>query len=132
MNIGVQLYTVRDYLGTKERIKDTFSKIKSMGYDSVQSFGALPCVSYSEFATLAKDAGLKICATFEDFDSMCHSPKEVAEIIKPYDTHIVGTAFSMRGDNPENVLARLKLASDNMWKEGYIFSYHNHEHEFAK
>ncbi len=132
MNIGVQLFTVRDYLGTKERVKDTFSKIKATAYDSVQSFGPLPCVSYSEFAALAKDAGLKICATFEDFGSMCQNPKEIAELIKPYDTRIVGTAFSMRGDNPENVLAQLKLASENMWKEGYIFSYHNHEHEFSK
>ena len=37
--IGVQLYTVRDFMNTEEDIKRSFEKIKALGYDEIQTAG---------------------------------------------------------------------------------------------
>ncbi len=31
--LGVQLYTVREFLNDEEQVRDTFRKLKSLGYD---------------------------------------------------------------------------------------------------
>lgn len=134
MKIGVQLYTVRDYLGSEKSVAETFVKLKQIGYDNIQSFGMLPGTSYKRFAELAEQNGLEICGSFEDFDAMAYQSKEVANAVSPLKTHIVGTAFSLppQDDNPKDVLDRINLAAENMSKYGYKFSYHNHEHEFSR
>ena len=41
--LGVQLYTVRDFMKDEEQIKCTFEKLKKLGYDQAQTAGcAIP------------------------------------------------------------------------------------------
>lgn len=54
--IGVQLWTVRDYMNTEEQIRDTFHKIKNLGYDQVQTAGCP--IPYDVFGALAADSDL--------------------------------------------------------------------------
>ena len=40
MKLGAQLFSVRSFLKTEEDLKETFAKIKSIGYENVQLSGA--------------------------------------------------------------------------------------------
>ena len=35
--IGVQLYTVRDFMKTEEDVRETFKRLKNLGYDQAQT-----------------------------------------------------------------------------------------------
>lgn len=37
--LGVQLFTIRDFLGSEEEIRRSFRKLKELGYDQVQTCG---------------------------------------------------------------------------------------------
>ena len=41
--IGVQLYTIRDFMTNAEDIRESFKKLKAMGFDTAQTAGcAIP------------------------------------------------------------------------------------------
>ena len=71
--IGVQLYTVRDFMKTEEDIRETFKRLKNLGYDQAQPADiARSGISYEVFGELAKEAGIEIVGTHDDFDVMCN------------------------------------------------------------
>ena len=37
--LGVQLYTIRDYMDTPEQLRESFRKLKAIGYDQAQTAG---------------------------------------------------------------------------------------------
>ena len=39
MRKGVQVYTVREFIGTQEGYEQSLRKIREIGYDSVQTYG---------------------------------------------------------------------------------------------
>ena len=56
--IGVQLYTIRDFMKDEESIKTSFERLKKMGFDEVQTAGC--AVPFDVFGKLAKEAGLTV------------------------------------------------------------------------
>ena len=69
---GLQIYSVRDKMTSREGIRDTFLALKAMGYDYLQTAGA-PAVSYEEYGALAQEAGLAIVGTHDNFALMCEN-----------------------------------------------------------
>ena len=63
--IGLQLYTVREYLNSDETIKNLFARIKSMGYTEVESFGAIENMETP--SRIANETGLAISGTISNF-----------------------------------------------------------------
>ena len=59
--IGVQLYTIRDFMNDEEQIKESFAKLKAIGYDEVQTAGCK--IPYADFGKLAAEAGLDVDVT---------------------------------------------------------------------
>lgn len=55
--LGVQLFTIRDFLGSEEEIRRSFRKLKELGYDQVQTCGC-PISSYERFGELLREAEL--------------------------------------------------------------------------
>ena len=53
--IGVQLYTIRDYMQTAEDIRASFKKLKAMGYDQGQTAGC--AIPYEEYGKIAAEEG---------------------------------------------------------------------------
>ena len=54
--LGLQLYTVRNTMDTADNIRETFRRIKAMGYDEAQTAGCP--IPYEEFGQIAKDEGV--------------------------------------------------------------------------
>lgn len=130
---GVQLYTVRAFLNNVSEISETFAKIKNMGYDNIQTH--CPLSDYSLFSKLAKENGLEICGTFDDFGMMQNNLAQSIENHIKLDTKIMGLAIARGYDD-------LAIVSDYIHKFNKIaqdiepfalkFAYHNHAHEFVK
>lgn len=133
MKLGVQLYTVRDYINTEKDIKETFKKLKAIGYDNIQTARALSGLSYDKFREMAKEEGLEICGTFDDFELMKNKPIQAVENHKKLETKIMGIGFA-KYNSPEDVekmLSDMKKIAENIYPHGFKFTYHNHAHEFA-
>ena len=68
--IGLQLYSIRNHFNTQEEISDTFKKLKALGYDQAEMAGSHG-LSYDRFYELAKEQGIEIIGTHDNFQEMC-------------------------------------------------------------
>ena len=67
--LGVQLYTIRDYMDTPDQLRESFRRLKALGYDQAQTAGCK--VPYEEFGQIAREEGIEIVGTHDDFSLMC-------------------------------------------------------------
>lgn len=130
--IGVQLYTIRDFMQTEEDIKVSFDKLKKLGYDEVQTAGC--AVPYDVFGRLAREAGLTIVGTHDNFDRMC---EETALMMDNHDllgTKImgIGGCFKKSLEEYEAFILRVNELAKKIRTRGFTFTYHNHSHEFRR
>jgi len=132
MNVlGAQLYTVRMYLETNDGIQETVSKIKEMGYDSVQLFGSAE--SAGKIAKAAKDAGLRISGVLADLDGYELHLDDYLRICDDYEMTDLGvSAFITDAEKVRLYIQRVNTVAQRIKTCGHTFSYHNHASEFIK
>jgi sugar phosphate isomerase/epimerase len=131
--ISLQLYTVREE--TARDMPGTLRRISEIGYPAVE-FAGFGDLSAHDLATITGDLGLRASGAHIPFDSWEADPEAVVA-----DLHTLECAHAIlpiappeyRGD--EAAVARL-ADSLNRWGElcrqgDVIFSYHNHDFEFA-
>ena len=130
--IGVQLYTIRDFLTTEEDVKRSFDKLKVLGYDEVQTAGCK--IDYATFGRLAKEAGLTIVGTHDDFGLMLNDPAAAMEKHRLLGTNImgIGGCFKSTAEEYAEFIAQANIVARNIKADGFTFTYHNHSHEFRK
>jgi len=75
--VGLQLYTLRDYCKTLPDFVATLKKVHAIGYRSVQVSGV--GVPHAEAKKALDDASLTICATHESGDEILNKPHAVCE-----------------------------------------------------
>lgn len=143
--LGVQIFTVRDYLNDEEQIRNTFKRLKKIGYDYIQTAGT-PKIPYKTFGKLAKECGLEICGTHDDFDMMIDNPEESVKNHRFLGTSIAGiggagfngsdgTWRTMGYHNDEELFGtidKINKAAENLCPAGFKVTYHNHGWELAK
>jgi sugar phosphate isomerase/epimerase len=135
-SIAAQLYTLRDFLKTREDIEKTLSKVKGIGYNAVQLSGLGP-VDPLFLKELSLELDLKLCATHVPYDRLKNDLKAVIKEHQLWECEYVGIG-SMPGEfakdksgytsfaKAASVIA--KKLSDN----GLKLIYHNHNFEFEK
>ena len=87
--LGVQLYTVRDYLKDPEFADLTFQKLAQLGYSEVQTAGATP-FDDQLFGELIHKNGLSVVGTHYDYKKILTAPEETMEIHRMWGTTTVG------------------------------------------
>ena len=130
--LGLQLYSVRDHMTDEASILDTFKKLKAMGYDEGQTAGCQ--IPYEKYGEIAKETGIKIVGTHDNFDLMVSDVKQAIKNHKFLDTTnmgIGGRQYTSEQDVIDFIKAANKVAND-IYSEGFKFTYHNHSHEFIK
>ena len=137
-SVGLQIYTVRDFTGTPEGLKDAFLQIKAAGYDFVQTAGLITDVESAKyFKECADNAGVGICGTHYNWKLILEKFEETVEVHKILGTNNVGIG-SMPGEareSKENLLAFIAKVNEiaaKLAKVGMKFTYHNHSFEFKK
>ena len=81
MNKGVQIYTVRDCIGTKEAYYEALRKIRDMGYNCVQAYPTAD-VDEMELLAMLKDLELRDCSVGGDLDAIDQDPSLVKGIVE--------------------------------------------------
>lgn len=135
MEIGAQLYTVRDYCKTTEDFAETLKKVADIGYRTVQVSGT--CEYEAEWlkSELAKN-GLSCVLTHYSADKTVADPKGVAAFHDVFGCQYIGLGYYSfdpeKGQTYENFLSTYSPAAKALRENGKYFMYHNHDREFIK
>ena len=133
--LGLQIYSVRNYMQDAASIRKTFERLADIGYSEVQTAGKPNC-TFEEFAAAAHDNGFDIIGTHHPF------PEDVDNIEEYVNEHrILGTtnagvggAFAVSKDinAVKAYIEKVNRLAANLAKHGMKFTYHHHAFEFAK
>lgn len=134
MQYGIQMYTLRDYMKTKEDLEMTLQRVADMGYENVQitppSF-----VEIGEFAQMLQKYGLKADSAICDVYMIPEKIDEIAETAKLLGTDVCRTN-SIRNEDRyskegyEAFASHLNLCGKLLHEKGLKFMYHFHSFEF--
>lgn len=132
MQIGAQLYTVREYCKTLEDFSKTLQKIAGIGYKTVQISGT--CAYRPEWLReeLSKN-GLSCVITHTPPDRIAAHPDEVAAEHAVFGCRIIGIGhYDLDAVGPEEFYETFHPAALALARRGFRLSYHNHDGEFKR
>lgn len=129
--LGVQLYTVREFLNDEEQVRDTFRKLKSLGYDQAQTAGCK--IPYEAFGRIAREEGIEIVGTHDNFDMMVNDFDQAYHNHQLLGTNVMGIGgFWGDAEKTEDLIRKANVIGDKIAAHGGRFTYHNHSHEFIR
>lgn len=136
MEIGAQLYTVRDFCKTTEDFSQTLKKISDIGYKNVQVSGTCDYDPAWLKRELDKN-GLRCVLTHIPQERLVNDTVAVAKDHNIFDCSYVGLGWYDFGssDFKEKLNSFKSTFSDvakTLYDNGKYFMYHNHGTEFYK
>lgn len=139
MKIAAQLFTVHDYLGTKEDMDMTFKKVKEMGYDYIQLSGAgyIDDEKAEYVKGLLEKYELIMCVTHMSFDQLDNELDSLLKYHKLWGCDYIGIGsmpkqFSRDEIGYKSFAEWANNIGDIVSQQGLTFVYHNHSFEFEK
>lgn len=133
MEIGAQLYTVRDLCTNLNDFAETLKRIADIGYRTVQVSGV--CAYEPEWlAEQLKQNGLRCVLTHTPADRILKETENVARDHDVFGCEYVGIGGYGFDDVSafETFAAKFAPAAKTLRANGKYFMYHNHAHEFRK
>jgi len=139
MKIGVQMYTVREFLKTPKEINASLKRIKEIGFDLVQLSGLGP-IETGELAAMLKDNGIQACGTHSPWDRIADK-NELAKLIdehKKLGCEQIGIGIKPVSIYPDtyegysDFIKKLNEICEQTTAAGFGFGYHNHDLEFMR
>jgi sugar phosphate isomerase/epimerase len=133
--LGLQLYTVRDFLKTPEDADKTFSALAKLGYTEAQTAGN--AFDAKLFGELAVKNGVKIIGTHYSWDEILNNTEKTMEIHDMWGTKNMGIG-GMPGpartslDELKKFIADFNRIAEVVAKNGFRLTYHNHNFEFVR
>lgn len=131
-NVGVQLYTVREFTNTAEGLVESLKKIRQIGYTAVEMspFGPL---EREELKKVLDGEGLLFPSTHLGVDQILNDFDRVSETLLFFDCrHVASSGRASDADGYKKLAADLSQAAEKLEKVGIALSYHNHHWEFQK
>ncbi len=133
MQIGAQMYTVRDYCKTLDDFALTLKKLADIGYKVVQVSGVCPYAPEWLKEQLDKN-GLVCAITHPSDESFANAQKTVAEH-KIYNCKYIGLGSLPKGawglENIGSFIEEYKPIAKQFRENGAYLMYHNHHFEFG-
>lgn len=137
MNIGIQLYTIRDRMTTEADIAASFRALGEMGYTEAQTAGDF-IIPPERFAKYAHDAGISIIGTHYDWYKIKDDTAATAEMhlcdLGTNNVGIGGMPKEARGSLDEllQFIEDMNETARTLQGFGCNLTYHNHSFEFKK
>lgn len=133
--LGVQLYSVRDYIKTAESADLTFQKLAEMGYTTVQTAGHE--FDADLFLSLLQKNGLQIIGTHTKFPKIKEDPQEVLRINKLWKSTNIGIGsmppeYRADLDSVKRFISECNELAKYFYEQGCRLTYHNHNFEFCR
>ncbi len=135
MKIAIQLYTIREYMGSAIEVAKSAEKLAKIGFRYVETAG-LAGLAPEEFKKIMDDCGLKICSSHVGIDAILKEPESIAEQQKKLDAYCCNSSWPGCDGNDyeaiKKVAEKIGKAAQILKKYGIIHGYHNHAIEFTK
>ena len=133
--LGVQLFTVRDFMGDPDFADVALAKLRELGYTEAHTAGN--AFDAKLFGELLHKHGISVVGTHYDWNKIVNSPEETMEIHRMWGTTTVGTgAMPMPPrtnlDELKKYVDEFNRVSEIYAKNGFRLSYHNHHFEFVR
>ncbi|MBQ9131688.1 MAG: sugar phosphate isomerase/epimerase [Clostridia bacterium] len=135
MKAGLNLFSIRNLLGTEEAFLDTAWKLKEMGYSYLQFSGME--FDADLIKRVSEATGLPIVLTHVPMDRILNDTDALMEEHARFGCHNIGL-----GAMPGHAIAdeslcketveKLNAAGEKMAKNGFKFFYHHHHFEFFR
>lgn len=135
-NLGLQLYTIRDYLTDPESTDKAFARLAQLGYTEAQTAGT-DYFGAKEFGDLAKKHGISIVGTHYKWEEILNNPEKVIEVHKTWNTKYLGLGSSPK-ETREDLKELMKFidqfnkCAELYAKEGIRMTFHNHHFDFCR
>ncbi|OGF49880.1 MAG: hypothetical protein A2231_05290 [Candidatus Firestonebacteria bacterium RIFOXYA2_FULL_40_8] len=133
--LGLQLYTLREFLKTPADIKATMKKVKDIGYKVVQVSGMGP-IEPVELKKIMNENGLISNSAHIKYERLINETDDVIKECKIMGYETLACPWlpkEMRNEESYKLVAKtLTTAGEKFYKNGIILTYHNHEFEFQK
>ncbi len=130
--LGLQLFTIRDFMRSEEEIRESFQKMRKYGYTQGQTAGC--AIPYADFGRIAREEGIRIVGTHDNFEMMYSDWEQSLENHKLLGTTNMGiggkTCTTM--DELKAFIEKANVVAERAKKNGMKFTYHNHSHEFFR
>jgi len=139
--IALQLYTIRDFMNTKDDVLASLKKLSEIGYKHLELAGYADGKFYQfdpmEFKKIVNDLGMDVLSSHTSVES----DSQVADAKKVGDDHAaVGAKYAIQPwvnppdrtiDFYQRMVDQMNEAGRTMKEVGIKFGYHNHNFEFA-
>ena len=133
--IGAQLYTIRDYLGSKDEVLKSLKKLKAIGLKALE-VSSLASVSDKEFAAMLEGEGFARIAVHEDGKRVLEDPQNVLERLAVFNAPYAVYPWPHSSPKTKSDFFALAKALDKsgaaLAKGGKTLLYHNHALEFER
>lgn len=136
MKLGAQLFSVRTGIQTPEDTRETFRKIREIGYENVQFSGA-PTTNAELLKSVSEEFGLPIVCTHVGLDRIVNETDAVIAEHRTFGCPVIGLGAMPKEyrKSMEGYRAFMKMMREPVARildAGLKFSYHNHAFEFEK
>lgn len=134
--IGLILYTIRDYLKTPAAIAKALERVSKIGYRNVE-IASCAAVSTKELAKMLKDNGLRAISAHGDFGAMLKDPQREIDKYAEIDcSHLVCSwmpnEYARTQEGFMKFARDCNRAGENLAQAGASYAYHNHSFEFHR
>ncbi|MBO5286403.1 MAG: sugar phosphate isomerase/epimerase [Clostridia bacterium] len=134
MKFGLNLYSLRKQISTKDDFIKTALRLKAMGYDYIQFSGAP--FDKDVLKEVITTSGLPVVLTHSPLDKALNSPIQLVDEHKAIGCDNIGLGWmdfkNMSDADVYKNISLIKTATDNVVNAGGKYFYHNHNHEFLK
>lgn len=134
MDIGAQLFTVREFCKTPKELSETLKKIADIGYETVQISGTCD-YDPSWLREQLQQNGLRCVLTHIAAQKLEQDAAAVARDHDVFDCDLVGLGyfpFFNENQTSQDFIRRFGPVAKTLQENGKHFCYHHHAHEFAK
>ena len=136
MELGAQLFTLREHCKTLEDFSETLKKVADMGYSTVQVSGTCP-FDAQWLKERLEENGLRCVITHTAMDKIRDNTAQVIADHKSFGCRHVGigcapNCFGKGEEDMAALCAAIDAAAKPLAQSGMLLMYHNHACEFGR
>lgn len=135
MDVGLNLYSIRDAIQTEEDFLRTSLRLKEAGYAYLQYSGAP--FDAARIARVSRASGLPVTLTHVPFDRIVSDTQKLMDEHALFGCRNIGLSMfapDVVADETlfRRELERLERAAEIMAERGFALLYHNHQYELSR
>jgi len=135
LNLGAQLYTIRDYMTNAADYEKALCRLSEIGYKYAQVSCIGSDITPKIIKKVSKNTGINIILTHWHTDKLLNNTDELIEEHKVFDCKAIGIGGCPYGNSRDAYLRFCEdyaAAFEKIKKAGMVFLFHNHRYEFEK